>query len=507
MSEHRPQPLSLAFLILAVAWASVGCSDDKPKSDGQTQSDAGFVDASGVDASGADASEIDGGDGTRDAGADDASPVASSCTLTTCAFTSADDVLADLTDRSSTDVVLLDADRDHDTDLLWVSQQGFASNEPPGGLDLSRNMGGGHLANSVVDATESWFYGVAADVDGDGASDVIVSRAATTARQIGLFMSQGDGTFQFEADAVPGLPACATSPCVADPSTDNGYIFGRVAAGDVDLDGDIDLLVPIAIDTNLLLQQETQGRPNALLINDGTGKFTRDDARLPTLTPEQDGTFCVALADFTGDHVVDIFAGSGLSRPRLLVNVESAGKYGQFVDQSEDDGTGVARIPDVTMRAFKCGVADFDGDEDLDVVVVSDVYSADGSFVTTPSYLFTNDGSGHFTSTALPSPQGGPYDNQDTAIGDLNNDGLVDIVISNNAETVTHNGHAIEILLQQSDGSFAQVENTVSIPDNVFGVELIDINLDGRLDIVAAVSKYEATGPGNLANHIFLQVP
>ncbi|MCB9653736.1 MAG: VCBS repeat-containing protein [Deltaproteobacteria bacterium] len=488
-----------------------GGLDDTGFSDGGVQDASTTIDAS-ADASLGDSSTDDGSIGGSDsgigtdAGVDAGSGdggVVSSCSLAMCEFAPSTTSVAGLTDRATTDIVLLDANLDGDTDLVWVSQWGYSANDPPGGLDLSIGDGRAGFAHSIVDDTRTWLFGVAADVDGDGASDVVVSRAATRSSQVGLYLSDGAGSFVFADAALPSLPACGTDPCSPAPETDNGYVFGRVAVADVDLDGDLDLIVPIALDTNILVGGDASGRPNAVLINDGTGSFTAESGRLPSLTPDRDGTFCIVASDFTGDGAPDIFAGSGLSRPRLLVNVTDQGHYGFFEDQAEDDGFGTPRVPDVTMRTFKCGAVDIDADGDQDVVVVNDV----GGSGTTPAYLFTNDGSGYFTATVLPSPEGGPYDNQDTAFGDVNGDGRIDIVISSNAETVTHNGHALEILLQQGDGTFAQVTGLISLPDNIFGVEVADVNGDGLLDIIAAVSKYEETGPGGLANIILLQVP
>src|SRR6187455_1571157 len=60
----------------------------------------------------------------------------------------------------------------------------------------------------------------------------------------------------------------------------------------------------------------------------------------------------------------------------------------------------------------------------------------------------------------------------DSAVGDFNNDGRMDIVGVNGSKT--------DVLLQNEDGSFSRSSITAGSP---WGVAVGDLNRDGKLDI------------------------
>jgi hypothetical protein len=66
------------------------------------------------------------------------------------------------------------------------------------------------------------------------------------------------------------------------------------------------------------------------------------------------------------------------------------------------------------------------------------------------------------------------------ALGDFNNDGLIDIVVVNNAGTGTNN---INVLLGNGDGSF-QTARSTNAPATLVAVAAADFNKDGKLDVV-----------------------
>lgn len=85
--------------------------------------------------------------------------------------------------------------------------------------------------------------------------------------------------------------------------------------------------------------------------------------------------------------------------------------------------------------------------------------------------------------------------------GDLNGDGRLDIVTSNNA---TSSGSVLGVLLQQANGSFARVVTYPSGGSTPYEIALGDVNGDNRLDVVVAnlqsdnVGVLLGTGTGTL---------
>ena len=229
----------------------------------------------------------------------------------------------------TTDVLMADLDGNGTLDLLWadqVTEEGATAHE---GLSISWNDGGGRFHAS--DASQlpelgSWTFVRAVDLDGDRDLDLVATRPARTTAEVLVLANDGSGRFH---------DAQGSTPLVTGEA--DGLVFGRVAVGDVDLDGNLDLVVPV-----FQSNDGTTSRPNVLLLNDGHGRFSRDaEGRLPAIPPDGDYTLGVSIADFTGDGAPDLYLGEAERRQRLLVNDGA----GFFRDESEDDGTGTPRLP------------------------------------------------------------------------------------------------------------------------------------------------------------------
>ncbi|MCB9653366.1 MAG: VCBS repeat-containing protein [Deltaproteobacteria bacterium] len=389
--------------------------------------------------------------------------------------------------RSTTDVQIADFDRDGRLDIAWASQLGGGVS-PPGGIDVSFNMGGGQFETQIIgDETTigSWSFLLPVDVDNDGYPDLVTSRPALSAgvAEVAVFINDTLGGFILDADAVPLLAG-----------GDDGIVFGRVVALDIEGDGDQDLVVPMSFSGDF-----TQGRPNVLLINDGTGVFSRDtQGRLQSFDPTNNYSFCVAAADVNHDGAPDLFVGEGEQRQRLLINDGN----GFFSDQSDNDGAGRARLPLDTMRGYECQFFDVDEDGDQDVVVVNDATIINGVPTGHPAQLFVNDGAGYFTMRTLPSANGGPYDNRGVAFGDVNGDRLPDLIIGSDNYTMSHNGHGVEVLLGQCDGSFVPAGGLPNLAQGLLGIAVADFDGDGHVDVAGAVASPD--GADNYSNLLLM---
>ncbi len=228
---------------------------------------------------------------------------------------------------------------------------------------LYHNRGNGTFEDMTMKALTGGAYGPAlgvstADFNNDGWIDVYV---ANDSQPNQLWINQHDGTFKDTA-FLAGAAVAGTGEAEASMGVD---------AGDIDNDGDEDLII-----TNWLDQM------NALYVNDGMGNF--EDRRGPSGlgAPSLAKTgFGVGWFDFDRDGWLDMFVANGgvatieaLARagdpfplkmtPQLYRN--SGG--GRFDDVSSRAGS-VFRIADVGR-----GVAfgDIDNDGDVDVLVAND---------------------------------------------------------------------------------------------------------------------------------------
>ncbi|HNS97364.1 MAG TPA: FG-GAP-like repeat-containing protein [Polyangiaceae bacterium] len=286
-----------------------------------------------------------------------------------------------------------------------------------------------------------------ADLDGDGRPDI----AQPTSQGLLLYWN---GESKFEKASASALPSEFTAP--KKPAEDEEpIVFQQVLAGDFDADGLSDLLIV-----------STGKTPLRLL----THKDARSFQSQTIAVPEGSILGHAAVADIDGDGDTDVIvtlggeASGSTGAPNALLLIND-GK-GKFADQS------LARLvaPGLSSRGVAVGDVDGDGAPDL-------VFSGD----TTGHRLLLNDGKGYFRDAppdALPAGQapGGKI----PAMGDLNGDGALDILIPSS--------QANQVLINDGKGNFTDETAFVlgSQPGKANVAVLVDLDRDTLLDVVLA---------------------
>jgi hypothetical protein len=229
------------------------------------------------------------------------------------------------------------------------------------------------------------------DVDGDGLLDLYFPQGTDGSADGGdsanlLYLNRGDGTWVERGESWN--------------VDDESYSFGALAF-DMDADGDEDLLI-----TNL--------GPNRLLRNDGT-RFTDVTAEHAGLGEVGEWSTGAAAGDVDGDGDLDLYLANYVEQDLAFLDDKGlcmfmgcrvpCGPNGLppqadrfFLNSGAPDfrfveSTAAAGLADVEMSyGFQPTFLDLDDDGDLDLYVTNDsVYN----------FLFVNDGTGHFTETAL----------------------------------------------------------------------------------------------------------
>jgi hypothetical protein len=277
-----------------------------------------------------------------------------------------------------------------------------------------------------------------------------------------LYRNNGNGTFT-DVTRDAGL-------------SENRWGMG-VAVADVDNNGFDDLFV-----TNL-------GR-SALYLNRGDGTFA--DVAQQSALYDARWRVGAAFGDYDRDGDVDLFVSSymplvGTSLERRMYPFFSMSWRGapKRSNNALYENIGGGRFRDVTERSGIGSIAaynslgvmwlDFDDDGDQDIFVAND----EG-----PNYLLRNNGDGTFSDIADRSGvaidnTGFPKGGMGVDAGDYNNDGTLDIVVTNFAEEYnTLYKNMGDVFTDATD----PVTSAASYPHIGWGTKLADFDADGYLD-------------------------
>jgi hypothetical protein len=227
------------------------------------------------------------------------------------------------------------------------------------------------------------------DVDGDGNLDVLTANPSNGTVSVRLGTGQG----YFAAPATGAEVAAGTSP-------------NDLALGDIDSDGDLDLMVA---HTNFNMDFDADPTLK-IRLNDGAGHFAPPATGADVLAGQV--ARGLALGDIDGDGDLDAVAASG---DELSVRLNDG--TGRFTAPA----TG-AQVP-TSLNNAQVVLGDVDADGDLDVLTVNRRSSSAIS-------VRLNDGLGHFAPPAANAELLiGNGDTLTLMLGDVDSDGDLDLLV------------------------------------------------------------------------------
>ena len=302
-----------------------------------------------------------------------------------------------------------------------------------------------------------------------------------------------------------------------------GVNTASIAFGDIDLDGDLDLIVTGRRSSTYYLDK---------YLNDGSGSFTRISFGLPI------GNSGIALGDIDNDGDLDLIVtgydgvterlykylnngngtfaapisfGIGIANSSVALgdydndgdlDLVTAGQRGsvRYIIRYRNNGSGNysgARSFGEGVTSGSIALADMDGDNDLDLIVTG----YDGSFYRLDKYY--GNGKGDF---------GGPYAFgkgvylSSIAMGDIDTDGDLDLIVT--GRRLTGNPR-LDKYVNDGSGNFVGTGFGTGVRSS--SIALGDIDLDSHLDLIVTgyrsgvryLDKYINTGTGNFTSASF----
>ena len=284
-------------------------------------------------------------------------------------------------------------------------------------------------------------YGVAfADYNNDDREDILVYPQL---ERILLYEQQQDGSFIEKAQAV-GIDVY--------PS-----MHGMCIWGDINNDGWLDLFVSSQTDDHLLF------------LNDGSGSFSEIGYNAGVYQGNK--VRAALFADVDRDGFLDLYL-ARLNQENILY--KNNGDL-TFTNVTEASG---ALDDQISMGAV---FFDYDNDGDPDLYLTHDANQ--------PNILYQNDGSGHFTDVSYISDSDVAGEGMGVDFGDINNDGWLDLYITNRFENT--------LLLNNGNGTFSNISEMANITDlgMGWGTTFLDFNNDGWQDIYVVNDSYFSPEP------------
>ena len=390
-------------------------------------------------------------------------------------------------------VAVLDYDNDGDLDIyqLCHAPPGPMDHPAPNRLYQQQENGTFLAVPNAAGLDDPGFgHGVAVgDIDNDGDVDVFVSNYGPDA----LYRNEGDGTFQ-EITELAGLSKehhWSSSAAMLDydrdgyldlytvrfatydprrvcksakDATEPDYCGPHVFPGDTDVlyrnngDGSFtDVTVAAGIDLPARgwgitcadvtgdgwvdIYIATDEEPALLWINGQDGTFSDEGVirgAAFNLNGNVQAGMGITLGDANGDGLWDMFKTHITSETNTLYVGLGEGVFG---DQTPGAGMGTIDLP---YTGWGCGFFDYDHDGDQDLAIVNGRVSRGPVHPATrlspfwnrfaePNLLFANDGQGRFTEVGSQSTSyGGRIEvSRGLALGDLDRDGDLDLVVNN----------------------------------------------------------------------------
>ncbi|MGA2003699.1 MAG: FG-GAP-like repeat-containing protein [Terriglobales bacterium] len=192
------------------------------------------------------------------------------------------------------------------------------------------------------------------------------------------------------------------------------------------------------------------------------------------------GGASIAIVDLNGDGTQDLVVAN---------NCQNESNCNGRVSVLVGNGDGTFQAPvnydSGGDYAMSVAIGDVNGDGKLDLVVANCGSSGTGCATDNGGVVSVLLGNGDGTFQAPVSYNSGGNAPSSIAVGDVNGDGKLDVVVANNCVESCDHG-VVGVLLGNGDGTFQSPILYNSGEPNAYSVAIGDLNGDGKLDVIVA---------------------
>jgi hypothetical protein len=367
-------------------------------------------------------------------------------------------------------VEVVDLNEDDWPDLIFANGGNYSEPGPPERSRIFINKGENERFTEISDqvfGAATYYARVikGADLNGDGHKDIFVGNTYQTQSQ--LFFGQGD--LSYKNVTATHLPESLNS-------------FGDLEFGDVDFDGDLDIVLA---DWGPGNNMQNQGGRTVLWLNDGKGRFTDVTSnQMPEILVQF--SWDLELIDYDNDFDLDIF-----------VSCKRCGTSRMYVNDGKGFFEDKRGLPAYTNN-YEFEAMDVNKDGYLDLLTINDGEIVDGVAYSRREHLFLND-SGRvykdFTTSHWTNEQNNGEDDNNIVYLDYDSDGDPDFLIG----SLTGEDR---LLINDGEGRF-KLKNSILVgapTPHTLSLMLGDINRDNKMDIIMA----QGEGESDIDERIFL---
>jgi len=275
------------------------------------------------------------------------------------------------------------------------------------------------------------------DYDNDGDVDLFVTNGPQPGQNNFFYENNGDGTF-----------TKITNIAI----TQDGKASDGSSWGDIDNDGDVDLFVA-----------NWWGQPNLLYLNNGDKTFTFVDNSI--VTTEASYSETGSWGDYDSDGFLDLYVcNSGGNLKNFLYKNNGDGSFTKIIDTFLNE----------TFASRNVDWIDFNNDGLQDIFVTNENNQNEN--------LYLNDGNDTFTIGNVPSLLQNGGSTAGSNWEDFDNDGDFDVLL------VNWGNQQNQLLINNGNGTFTKLNEAPFTTDvsNSFGSSIGDIDNDGDVDIIIA---------------------